>query len=69
MKKRPSEKYILEKVEAYNVALDALELHEPADGDETGIAKKLRMRLWRKLDRELQRWMESLPPANDQAQP
>ncbi len=62
MRKRPTEKYILEKVEAYTVALDALEMHEPADGDVTGIARKLRMKLHDKLDREIQRWVDSLPP-------
>lgn len=58
MKKRISRgTYEMEKVEAYNIAIDALRMHEPADGDHTGIAYKLRMRLADKLDREIDKWM------------
>jgi hypothetical protein len=51
--------YQMEKVEAYNVAIEALLAHEPADGDPTGMAKKLRKRLAIKLDSEIQRWINS----------
>ena len=52
--------YVREKIEAYNVAIEALRLHEPADGDPTGIARKLRHALADKLDREIQRWVDTL---------
>ena len=53
--------YQTEKIEAYNVAIEALRMHEPADGDPTGIAYRLRKALADRLDREIQRWVNSLP--------
>ena len=53
--------YRTEKIEAYNVAIEALRMHEPADGDPTGIAYKLRDRLAKKLDREIQKWADNNP--------
>ena len=54
------EAYIIEKVEAYNVAIGALEMHESADPHPGGLDKKLRQRLADKLHREIQRWIDSL---------
>lgn len=65
VRRRPSELYITEKVEAYNLAISCLETHEPADGDATGIARKMRQRLAKKLDRQIQKWVDALPPPND----
>lgn len=61
MKHRPSEHYITERIEAHNVAIEALRMHEPADGDKSGTAKRLRFRLAARLDREIQRWVDRLP--------
>jgi hypothetical protein len=60
--RRPDDVYVTEKIEAYNVAIEALLNHEPADGDPTGLARRLRRALARKLDREIQRWCDALPP-------
>lgn len=54
-----SEQYKLEKIEAYEVAIEALRAHEPADGDPTGIAYQLRKALADKLDREIQTWVDN----------
>ena len=51
-----SRDYAVEKIEAYNVAIETLRLHEPADGDPTGIARKFRLALAEKLDKEIDRW-------------
>jgi hypothetical protein len=51
------DEYITEKIEAYNVAIEALRLHEPADGDPLGIAWTLRNSLANKLDKEIQQWV------------
>jgi len=58
VRRRTCELYVVEKIEAYNVAIEALQNHEPADGDPTGIARKLRRALAEKLDREIQKWCE-----------
>jgi len=52
-----NEVYITEKIEAYNVAIEALRMHEGAN-DVPGLSLKLRIRLATKLDRELQRWCD-----------
>jgi hypothetical protein len=67
MKTRPSERYICEKVEAYEVAISALRLHESADPQPDHLDFKLRKRLAAKLDGEIQRWVNSLPEPNDKA--
>lgn len=64
VRRRACETYVLEKVEAYNIAIEALRGHEPADGDPTGIARNLRHALADKLDREIQKWMDA-QPSND----
>jgi len=61
MKKSSKAVYVTEKIEAYNIAIEALRGHEPADGDPTGIARKLRCALADKLDREIQKWVDALP--------
>lgn len=61
MKRRPSEQFITERVEAHNIAIEALRTHQPADGDPTGLAKRFRTRLADRLDREIQRWVDRLP--------
>ena len=62
VRRRTCELYVTEKIEAYNVAIEALQGHEPADGDPTGIALKLRRALAAKLDREIQKWCDENPP-------
>jgi hypothetical protein len=59
--RRSSARYVTEKIEAYNVAIEALRMHESADPDPDGLDCKLRERLADKLDREIQRWVNSLP--------
>jgi len=51
-----TEEYITEKIEAYNVAIDALRMHETASDCDVWLAKRLREKLANKLDRECQRW-------------
>jgi len=54
------EKYIEEKVEVYNIAIEALRSHEScSDGDEK-LKWKLRERLANKLDREINKWLRSI---------
>jgi hypothetical protein len=58
-KQSDNELFVTEKIEAYNIAIEALRNHEPADGDPSGIAKKLRHQLADKLDREIQKWCDA----------
>lgn len=62
VRRRSCAAYVTEKIEAYNIAIEALRCHEPADGDPTGIARKLRRALADKLDREIQNWVDAQPP-------
>ncbi|EAZ97642.1 hypothetical protein [Marinobacter sp. ELB17] len=57
MRTRITEEYIEEKVEAYNVAIEALREHEPMSDGDPKMAKKLREQLANKLDREIYRWL------------
>ncbi|EAZ97652.1 hypothetical protein [Marinobacter sp. ELB17] len=57
MRTRITEEYIEEKVEAYNVAIEALREHEPMSDGDPKMAKKLREQLANKLDREINRWL------------
>jgi len=45
MRTRITEEYIEEKVEAYNVAIEALREHEPMSDGDPKMAKKLREQL------------------------
>ena len=58
-----SERYRIEKIEAYNVAINALRHHESGDPDPDGLDVMLREKLADKLDAEIQRWFNSLPTA------
>lgn len=51
-----TEEYFEEKVEAYNVAIEALREHEPASDGNQKLAKRLRDHLANKLDREINSW-------------
>jgi len=55
------ERYITEKIEAYNVAISALEIHEAAEPQPDQLDFKLRKRLAKKLYTEIQRWVENIP--------
>lgn len=57
MATRITDEYIEEKIEAYNVAIEALRLHEPMSDGDPNLAKKLRNQLANKLDREINRWL------------
>lgn len=50
-----TKEYIEEKIEAYNVAISCLEIHE-SDSDIPKVSRKLREKLIDKLNRELDRW-------------
>lgn len=52
--------YVAEKIEAYNIAIEALRHHEPSCPHNMELAEKLRNRLADKLDREIQRWLDDL---------
>jgi len=60
-----SHRYRVEKIEAYNVAIEGLRMHQSADPDPDGLDKMLREKLADKLDREIQKWADSLPNASD----
>jgi len=51
--------YFEEKIEAYDVAISALEEHEPASDGDKELAWRLRMRLATKLKNEIQRWVNA----------
>lgn len=57
MTERITDEYIEEKVEAYNVAIEALRNHEPMSDGNDKLAKQLRDKLAAKLDREIDRWL------------
>lgn len=52
-----TEEYFEEKVEAYNVAIEALREHEPASDGNQKLAKRLREQLANNLDREINSWV------------
>lgn len=52
-----TQEYVEEKIEAYNVAIDALRMHEPGSDGDPVLAHKLRSRLADRLDREIDRWV------------
>ena len=54
------EEYVMEKVDAFNVAISALRYHE-SDSD-TQFSRAMRRRLADRLDRECQRWVNNHPP-------
>lgn len=58
---RITEEYAIEKVEAYNVAIEALRQHEPGSEGNAKLAQHLRERLAQKLDREINRWLANTP--------
>lgn len=49
--------YFEEKIEAYNVAIEALRAHEPMSDGNSKLANRLRDQLASKLDREINRWV------------
>jgi hypothetical protein len=53
-----TEEYFTEKIEAYNVAIEALRSHEPMSDGNQELASKLRTELADKLDQEIQQWVE-----------
>jgi hypothetical protein len=64
-----SEEYIEDKIDAFNIASEALRMHEDADVMYTVTpakkkrlerAKKIREKLAAKLDRECQKWVNSI---------
>ena len=59
---RVTDEYTTEKVEAYNVAIEALRNHEPASDCDKELAAQLREKLAAKLERECQRWVNSYAP-------
>lgn len=58
MARRITEEYITEKVEAYNVAINALEGHETGSDGDADLAYALRMNLKKRLNSELNRWID-----------
>ncbi len=59
-KSKITPEYELEKIEAYNIAIESLRHHESASKENKKLAKKLRLKLADKLDREIQRWVDNL---------
>lgn len=55
-----TKEYILEKVEAYNLAIQCLRNHESASEENIELSKKLRLKLANKLDKEIQKWVNRL---------
>lgn len=57
-----TEEYATEKLEAYNVAIEALRMHEPGSDCDQELAAKLRERLAQKLEREIAAWWNRYAP-------
>lgn len=57
MPQKITREYVEEKIEAYNVAIDALRMHEPGSDGNAELAHKLRHQLANRLDREIDRWV------------
>ena len=53
---RITESYVDEKLEAYQVAIDALLYHEPGSDGDKKLASHLRTKLAKKLSSEADRW-------------
>ncbi len=53
--------YYTEKIEAYGVAISALESHEPGSDGDHKLAYKLRQRLANRLNNEIQKWCDRTP--------
>lgn len=51
-----SEEYRIERIEAYNVAIEALRNHESMSEENTELSRRLRENLADKLERELMQW-------------
>lgn len=58
IRREDPERYQTELIEAYNVAIGVLQEHQSGDPDPDGIDWLFRMRLARKLDAEIQRWVD-----------
>ena len=52
-----SQDHYAEKIEAYNVAIAALDAHEPGSDCDLKMAARMRNMLARKLEREITRWV------------
>lgn len=65
-----NKRYIVEKIESYNVAINALISHESADPCEDGLDIKLRGLLAKKLQNEIEKWCDQygLPPEDNENQ-
>lgn len=59
MSKKMTEAYIAEKLDTYEVAIHALEIHESAD--QPVLSRKLCDRLLEKLQRERDKWFNTTP--------
>lgn len=57
-----TQEYAEEKLEAYNVAIEALRMHEPASDCDWKLAAMLREKLAKKLEREIQTWWNKFSP-------
>ncbi len=56
------QEYAEEKAEAYNVAIEALRMHEPGSDCDLELASMLRGKLAKKLEREIQTWWNKFAP-------
>jgi len=56
-RRRITDAYVAEKVEAYNVAIDALEAHEPGSDGDKSLSRDLRDRLANHLVNEIETWL------------
>ncbi len=54
--------YVMEKIEAYNVAISCLRHHESASGENEKLSYRLRSTLADKLQREVERWYSKHAP-------
>lgn len=53
--------YWMEKVEAYNVAISALDMHEPGSDGDKKLARKFREVLAAQLNFEINKWILKNP--------
>ncbi len=54
---RQSAEYRMERIEAWNVAIEALRNHESASMENVNLSRRLRENLADRLEREIQQWI------------
>lgn len=54
-----SEEYRIERIEAWNIAIEALRHHESMSGENEDMSRRLRENLASRLELEINRWADA----------